>query len=856
MNYLHKEIEAALPTPLYDVYATFKAESEQQPFRKVHRLIDLIEVFCKIYTTATIATFLQELRVRMDHSASLNEESFNKIKVMLAAGLKTPSLGVWWMFARDISGMLQELGVPHVLPGGEEELLNTRSALFKAFNGENNLISFRNTYAHGATPSDATCKKDLAEMAPRVMSLLETSTSLQQVRLVIGSREGRSLLARGGQLTELEGHGQVLPEHSWFCSDMQKVDAYPILTFKIRESGKLDFYFYNDLKEKNASFLNYPHAEHFKDGDLREKLLQYIPIEDWRKISDVNMDYFRQLVEMLTEVFKGRKEELGQVADFIREDNRQFLCIWGAPGVGKSALLAQCTRILSYNPELREKSVSGMEWPSHRVYLVEYFIRRGSKNKSIDFFDSVNKRLDVLFNLRMDLGKSDTERSRLFEARLDKVSKILSEEEQLLLIVDGLDEIDYREALLSLLPKWLPKKIKIVFGARPQSELKFDFYEQLDRERKMQFDLGGLSKADIRAVLMEHVSKYELEQSYVDRVVQVSEGNPLYLKLLCVELEKKSLVLNDLSTLPGDMGDLYAKTIHRLENAFEGSTKFLIYLAVAKDFVSPELLAQWMGKETPELRSKFLDTCMELLFENPLTELLEDYQLFHESLREYLKETYRKEYRECEAVIADWSVAWHKPNSWDPAYVDDSLHYAMQYGADHLYESYQVCLAHKQSAGAKERRDQLFGLIKQPAWRALNFEIAGNGYAVAKSYAYAQRILSKEDAEGARMSEFLEYALNRHTEPSVRYMEQRKQLSSQVKPGQLDRHLERVPSLARMGTRAEEKIMLAMLPLWVNQSRVQPLPTALKDQVASWLETTNSPILKKLWEKSQKRFKE
>ena len=164
--------------------------------------------------------------------------------------------------------------------------------------------------------------------------------------------------------------------------------------------------------------------------------------------------------------------------------------------------------------------------------------------------------------------------------------------------------------------------------------------------------------------------------------------------------------------------------------------------------------------------------------------------------------------------------------------MDDSLHYAMQYGADHLYESYQVCLAHKQSAGAKERRDQLFGLIKQPAWRALNFEIAGNGYAVAKSYAYAQRILSTEDAEGARMSEFLEYALNRHTEPSVRYMEQRKQLSSQV------------------------KIMLAMLPLWVNQSRVQPLPTALKDQVASWLETTNSPILKKLWEKSQKRFKE
>ncbi len=62
MNYLNKDIETILPAPLLEVYQAFKNESELQPFRKVHRLIDLIEVLCKMYTTGSISTFLHVLR--------------------------------------------------------------------------------------------------------------------------------------------------------------------------------------------------------------------------------------------------------------------------------------------------------------------------------------------------------------------------------------------------------------------------------------------------------------------------------------------------------------------------------------------------------------------------------------------------------------------------------------------------------------------------------------------------------------------------------------------------------------------------------------------------------------------------
>jgi len=855
MTDLNRELVDTLPTPLSDVYAAFKAESDGQPFRKVHRLIDLIEVCCKMYTAASIATFLLALRTRMEAGVNpMSEDSFTKIKVMLAAGLRTPSLGIWWLFAREISSVLKELQIPHILPGGEQELLDKQSLIFRAFDGENNLIAFRNKYAHGATPSDASCEKDLQEKVPQVLRMLEAAKSLHQVKLVICAHDGKLWDTKGGKFYPFEGNMQALPNHSWFCSDTREADIYPILTFKQHEEdGKVHFYFYNDLKEKQAGFLNYPRADHFKDSNLRAALLEQINIEEWRKISNVKMDPFRQLVEMLTEVFKGRKEALGKIAEFLGDSKSRYLCVWGAPGVGKSALLAQCSRIAS-NREWRiySESVDGeINWPFGTVYLVDFFIRRGAKNKAIDFFDSVNSRLDVQFSLKLDLGTSDREKGDLFDQRLQTISKLLKDDQQLLLIIDGLDEIEHQDPLLSLLPKILPDKVKMIFGARPQPELRIDFYEQLDRERKTAFDLDGLSKEDTRAVLMEHVSKYELEQSYVEKVASASEGNPLYLKLLCMELEKNTASLNQITVLPAQMEDLYRSTLHHLEARSAGITQFLIYLAAAKDFVSPELLASWMEIETPQLRNKYLDKCLELLFENSLTENLEDYQLFHESLRGYLKDTYPSEYRKCEERISDWCFCWRLPGKVEPAFERDSLTYAMHFATDHLYESYQAHFKEKRKDAFENRSRQLFALVKEEKWRALNFEICGNGHVLGRSYQYVQRLLLQEDITGSRMQEFFQYAYHRHEEPARRYIEQRNELTRPVATKELPTHFERVPALAQMGARADDKVMLALLPLWVNRRAGHPIPAALEAQVSSWLETSRNTALIKLWKMSR-----
>lgn len=90
-----------LPTPLYRVLHLWKTEDPQQIFRSVHRLIDCIEVFCKIYTVASVSQLIEVIHRLISESGDESRKKIDEVRLMLATGLKTPSLGIWWMFARE-----------------------------------------------------------------------------------------------------------------------------------------------------------------------------------------------------------------------------------------------------------------------------------------------------------------------------------------------------------------------------------------------------------------------------------------------------------------------------------------------------------------------------------------------------------------------------------------------------------------------------------------------------------------------------------------------------------------------------------------------------------------------------------
>jgi len=89
---------------LYELY-----RNESQPFRKVHRLIDLFESIIKMHTVVILAEYVN--RNKLSDSA----------KGLLAQGLRTPSLGTWQLFSRVLFEELQQDGhnwlVPHFSAG-------------------------------------------------------------------------------------------------------------------------------------------------------------------------------------------------------------------------------------------------------------------------------------------------------------------------------------------------------------------------------------------------------------------------------------------------------------------------------------------------------------------------------------------------------------------------------------------------------------------------------------------------------------------------------------------------------------------------------------------------------------------
>ncbi|MEI8371826.1 MAG: ATP-binding protein [Planctomycetota bacterium] len=615
-----------LPGPLDRVIRLL--ETETQPFRQVHRLIDAVEVLIKFHTVAVMS------------DCFTREKLSEPLKGMLASGLRTPSLGIWWLFCRAVAKQLDADGAPFVAAGMRDFILGLGGkkdcSLVTALDRDESLIAFRNSYAHGATPSDEACLADLRKYLPRFEALLKAAGYLSIIRL------------------EPAADGRV-----WLVSETARIDLHPLLVYRPDEDR---YYFYNDIRKPNASFLSYETAGHWRSRELLGDLLTRYPIDNWSQVSAAG---FRERIEELTELFKGRREELNRLKTFLNAP-RGFLTVWGGPGVGKSALLAQSVRELGWqhNDEAERQPI-----------VLEYFIRRGQRTDDGNYFlTNLNRRIEENIPTGIPQGQGTAEQWECFDRRLTEVSQQLAGR-KMLLVIDGLDEAcGSGGELLRFLPRAVPPGILVIYASRPLPEVRC-LCDELDREHRAEMTLEGLSPADTRAILYGYVSKYSLEDAYVSAVAQRSCGNPLFLKMLCEALASGDVPLNSLDRLPNSMESLYEGLLRRLRDA-DRAFDLLMLLTAAMDYLSAETVATMTGWSVPQAESA-LDAVMEILLENPLTPDVLDYQLFHESLRDYLKARYPGEAARWNTILAQWCGRWAE-------LLGDAKTYALKFGVRHL----------------------------------------------------------------------------------------------------------------------------------------------------------------------------
>jgi hypothetical protein len=616
-------------TVLHELYL-----DDKQLFRKVHRMIDLFESIIKMHTVVIMAEYVKHNK--------LSESA----KSLLVQGLRMPSLGTWQLFSRVLFKELQQDAYEWTFLKFPIDFEYLDKALTKDIT---NIIAFRNIYAHGATPDDAQCETDIKKFEPFLNQLLElkwlTNSSLELI-------DGKVNIS----------------------ADSGTLSLHPLLLYR-KENTEPCYAFFNDLKDDKVGLLNYPLAKHYREKDFYREFHEYLPLREWKKTCN---NEFYQLIEELAETFKGRAAERLQLLNFVTEKNKGYFFIQGNPGIGKSALIAQFSKDLRANTAL------------NGVQVVEYFILR--RTPSADVCNMLNyliRRTDEVFSAGKEI---QAEGNTVFELQNQLFAKWRlwgqqSNGQKLLFLIDGLDE-GVENDVVTYLPRENFDNILIIYGSRRGGHKSIDdLLATLPTEHHSILELSSLSKEDIRALIYEVASKYDLEResTWIDEVQKRSQGNSLYLKLLCNAIENGSIALNDIKALPKEIDVYYKAILHRYAQDKDGDALLagLYTFAAAKDYLTMSQLGH-INKLGYAILERIGSTLKEVLYENPLTEEVLDYRLFHESFREYLLKEKAKEVSDAAEKIIEFCGTWKElEGSWEQRYT-------LEHYAAHLSESNKV----------------------------------------------------------------------------------------------------------------------------------------------------------------------
>ncbi len=672
-----------LPTPMARGLLLYLDEVD--PFRRVHRLIDLVELIVKVPAAVFIGHY-----VRRHH---LDPE----VQREVGRRMRRPALGDWWRMTQIVAEAVRAAPERFDVSGLLEHVIVSKRSLKRELDGAENLINFRNHYAHGASADDVVCSADVARYQPRVFDILRRADYLAAHRLVAVTVTGEAFLAVGTDpqaIEDLEGRPGFEPGQCYLTDVHLEpiVSLHPLLVFDPDEDR---FFFHNGDRGDALEMLSYTGGRWLRSKKLHAQFTALFP---WSWADAVGGDSDAR-IEELTGDFKGRVGELSELTAFARDADRGFFMVWGGPGVGKSALLAKL--VVDHEAHFGED-----------VVVVEHFVRQGKRTDSLEaMLSALNRRIEGHAPTDVPMGRGVEELARNLGARLQAVSSVLPAGRKLLLVIDGLDEGDQAmPEMLRVLPRAAAPRVCIVYSSRPRAEV-LRFYEDLDREHKHSIELTGLDRDATRALLADHVDKYALAEDYVEAVLRRSQGNPLYLKLLCDSLTSGELELNDVRVLPGGVEDLYDEAMRRFR-AEPRVFELLTLLAAASDHMSVEMLADFFDWSPPDVEGT-VDRAREVLVDNPLTPTIVDYQLFHDSMRDFLRRSYSAKIAEWERRLVDWCGRWraHRDAGRNDPEIS-CLTYALRHYAGHL--------------AARKRHAELVALLRDEEYRRTQIETLGS----------------------------------------------------------------------------------------------------------------------------------
>ncbi|MFC5260570.1 AAA family ATPase [Kribbella qitaiheensis] len=380
-------------------------------------------------------------------------------------------------------------------------------------------------------------------------ALIAVSTGIDRRRADSGVRRQREnggvftegLLTNGEVLRELVTRGEyALVECTGFAMAREAINpATP------EGSGRTDgLMSYDRATEAGLEQLAFPGRE-FQFAIDVAYLQDIVGIEVYDPRPDgmerINADLrlrYRQLMDEYSFV-AGREEQLSTLDRFLVDQPSGYCLVTGDAGTGKTALLAEWLRRLTERVD---------------VSPVYHFISRqyGTADRQFDFFQSLLQQASWAWgrpvNATGSLGILEASWLDLLDAGRPPPGPVV-------IVIDGVDEIEGWSLSKATLPRELPAGVHVVLSAR--SVAGTDWQRELGLRNPRVLKLGTFDDNAVRAILEgAGAPAWLLEPAAFAVLTQRAQGDPFYVRLLCDQVVDHEIAnLDDLARVEHGLQD-------------------------------------------------------------------------------------------------------------------------------------------------------------------------------------------------------------------------------------------------------------------------------------------------------------
>ena len=374
------------------------------------------------------------------------------------------------------------------------------------------------------------------------------------------------------------------------------------------------------------------------DDDLISSTIGIPYNHEQKEKSSLSYDFTNWIKEK-TKRFVGRQNIITQIDDFIAKNPRGYITISAKPGIGKTAFAAKLIE--------------------QRNYIHHFNIRAQGITKTHQFLQNVCEQLISRYGLDgkyPSLPAEATQNSNFLSQLLDTISKTISDKEKIVIVIDGLDEVDDTQisagANTLYLPTTLPPKAYVISTMRQGTNVSL----QTSCESKtIKIEpYSKYNKADITEYLKNEAKNQKIqnfissqnisEEFFIDHIFAKSEGNFMYLRCVMPDIEHG--IYNDLGfeKIPNGLLQYYEQHWQIMKGRdekswFEYKLPVLVALTVTKKPISSELISTFSKVEKTARVHDVLEEWRQFLYEE--TAKIEGqthtrYRLFHDTFHDFI----------------------------------------------------------------------------------------------------------------------------------------------------------------------------------------------------------------------------